>query len=55
MADGKWFTLVGVEFRGEKVAKISHFFVKVDNFEKFSDFKSVEAVDGFFLFLFGLE
>jgi hypothetical protein len=55
VADGKWFTLVGVKFRGEEVAKESHFFVEVDNFEKFGDFKSVEALDGFFLFLFGLE
>jgi hypothetical protein len=55
VADGKWFTLVGVEFRGEEIAEVSHFFVKVDNFEKFGDFKSVEAVDGFFLFFFGLK
>ncbi len=55
MADGKWFTLVGVEFGGEEVAKVSHFFVKVDNFEKFGNFKPVKAVDRFLLFLFGLE
>lgn len=46
---------MGFEFRGEEVTKVSHFFVKVDNFEKFGDFKSVVAVDRFFLFLFGLE
>jgi hypothetical protein len=55
VANGERFAFLGVEFGGEEVSEVAHFFVEVDNFEQFVNFESVEAVEGFFLFFLCLE